>query len=360
MISFLIVDDEPLIRMSLTKKIEEYAASAAVVGTAADGAEALAWLEGHYADVCVTDVRMPNMDGLELIDRMKEKYPWMTSIVVSSYDDFGYVKRSLRLGVVDYVLKPVDSADLKLVLDKTISELHQSRDLKASRLMVNRLPQYKEMIDRWSEQMRSLLTEQHPLLVVDTLEMLEEAAENRHYLLPHLAVQWLRVMSDMLTPGSDASTQGGDADGELAHLLKEDMRRYYRLSAVHRLETGARALAGRMLAQRNKQGTRMVSAVKQYIHEHYAERITLQEVADAVSMSRTYLASLFKQETGMTILHYVVLVRMEEAKKLLLTTPMKVYEISASVGYEDSIHFSKLFKDHYGLNPLEYKKRLGG
>ncbi|WP_309120971.1 response regulator [Paenibacillus sp.] len=360
MISFLVVDDEPLIRMSLTKKIEECSATAAVVGTAADGLEALAWLEGHYADVCVTDVRMPNMDGLKLIGRMKELYPWMTSIVVSSYEDFGYVQQSLRLGVIDYVLKPVDTDDLKLVLDKTISELRQSRDLRASRLMVNHLPQSKGMIDRWSEQMRSLQTEQNPLLVVDTLEMLEEAAGNHYYLLPHLAVQWLRAMNESLAQGSVTSIQGEDAAIELADLVREDARRYYRLSAVHRLETGARALAEFMLAQRNKQGTRMISLVKSYIHDRYADRITLQEVADAVSMSRTYLASLFKQETGMTILHYIVTVRMEEAKRLLVTSPLKVYEVAARVGYEDSIHFSKLFKEQYGLNPLEYKKRLGG
>ncbi|CAM3609082.1 DUF2961 domain-containing protein [Marinicrinis lubricantis] len=103
-----------------------------------------------------------------------------------------------------------------------------------------------------------------------------------------------------------------------------------------------------------------VEQVKRYVQEHYAKKIHLQDVADAVSMSRTYISNLFKQQTGMTIWNYLVAVRMQHARDMLLRSSMKSYEVAMRVGYENSIHFSKLFREHFGLNPMEFKRKMGG
>lgn len=361
----LIVDDEPIIRLSLAKKAGECDASAFVAGVASDGREALEWLERNFADLCITDVKMPVMNGLELIRAIRERYPWMSCIVVSSYDEFEYVKRSMELDVIDYVLKPVDSAELKKVMAKAFADIDRSRRDEAARLLIGKIPLHRDMLDRWVQTLDALLAEQVPLLVIDTLEMMEAWAEGRLHLLPELAEGWLGVVyetllkEDRMEPEREPRVPE-DIRKHFETLAHDRLRTWFRVCAAGVLERGAGRLIDRVAKQRSLKGSRLILQVKEYVDKHYAERITLRDVADALSISRTYLASQFKQETGMTFLNYLVSVRMERARELLLNTPMKVYEITASVGYENTIHFSKLFKEYYGLNPMEYKKRMGG
>lgn len=67
----------------------------------------------------------------------------------------------------------------------------------------------------------------------------------------------------------------------------------------------------------------------------------------------------FKDQTGMTIWTYCLSVRMSRARDLLLTTSLRSYEIALMVGYENSIHFSRTFKEHHGMNPMEFKGKFG-
>ncbi|MDF2653429.1 MAG: AraC family transcriptional regulator, partial [Paenibacillus sp.] len=100
----LIVDDAYPIRISLQKSVGD-CEFMIVSGLAQNGLNAIQWLKSNYADICITDIRMPKMDGLELLERIKVDYPWMVSIVVSSYDEFAYARRSIKLDAVDYILK---------------------------------------------------------------------------------------------------------------------------------------------------------------------------------------------------------------------------------------------------------------
>ncbi|OUM93806.1 MAG: hypothetical protein A9Z00_02500 [Thermobacillus sp. ZCTH02-B1] len=359
----LIVDDEPIIRLSLAKKAGACGEGAVVAGVASDGREALDWLEAHYADLCITDVKMPVMNGLELIRAIRERHPWMRCVVVSSYGEFEFVKRSLELDVVDYVLKPVDSDELEKVMSRAFAEIDRSRRDEAARLLIGKLPLHRDMLERWVQTMETLQSGQVPLLVVDTLAMMEDWLDGRYHLLPELAGGWLDVVHETLFKESRCEPDPA-VPGEIAksfeRLERNRVRTWFRASAAGVLEAGAVRLIDCAAKRRSLKGSRLIAQVKEYVDKHYAERITLQDVADALMVSRTYLASQFKQETGMTFLNYLVSVRMERARELLLNTPMKVYEITSSVGYEDTIHFSRLFREYYGLNPMEYKKRMGG
>ncbi|MNI86295.1 HTH-type transcriptional regulator YesS [compost metagenome] len=78
-------------------------------------------------------------------------------------------------------------------------------------------------------------------------------------------------------------------------------------------------------------------------------------MADSVHLSPNYLSYLFKKIKGMNLWDYVTKLRMEEGKRLLLTTDMRRYEIAEAVGYESPEHFSKIFKKHFGISPSEVK-----
>ncbi|MBW5444814.1 response regulator [Cohnella sp. CFH 77786] len=356
----LIVDDEPLIRSSLSKVIEDLSDIHLVSGTVSNGEEAMDWLGQYYADMCITDVRMPKMDGLELIRRINLQYPWVTCIVVSSYDDFGYVQQSLKLGAADYVLKPVSREALHEAILRTHGKSSESRFDYASRLMLKRLPHHMDMLERWVRQIRTAQYETLPLLVVDTLEMLESWIGGQYHYLSMLAMEWLGLVKEELSKEKleielEEGIDSGLGDVTIPH---EKLRSYYRLCAVRRLEEGAGRLCETRAAAGDQPTRKAVEAVKRYIDRHYAEKITLQELADEAMVSRNYIAILFKKATGHTIWNYLVSIRMSKARELLLQTHKKVYEIAGDVGYDNSVHFSQLFKEHFGLAPAEYKKRM--
>jgi two-component system response regulator YesN len=96
-----------------------------------------------------------------------------------------------------------------------------------------------------------------------------------------------------------------------------------------------------------------VDFMKQYIHENYTREITLAELAEKVFISRNYLSLIFKNATGETINNYIIRVRMEKAKGLLLKGTLKIYEIAESVGYKNIPYFSTTFKKHFGITPVE-------
>ncbi|MUT68781.1 response regulator [Paenibacillus sp. NEAU-GSW1] len=107
----------------------------------------------------------------------------------------------------------------------------------------------------------------------------------------------------------------------------------------------------------NAQTSMIVDKAKSYINDNYAQKgLTLQEVAQSNHVSPNYLSYLFKKETGINLWEYVIKLRMEESKRLLLQTDLRRYEISERVGYESPEHFSKIFKKYYGVSPSELKK----
>ncbi|MDO6657049.1 response regulator [Anaerobacillus sp. 1_MG-2023] len=108
----LIVDDEPIICEGLKNTVPWDEMGAEVIGEAYDGEEALEVIEAHDVDVVLSDVKMPIMDGLELAGEVYKRYPSIRMIIISGYDEFEYAKQAMKLGIKDYLLKPVDIDEL--------------------------------------------------------------------------------------------------------------------------------------------------------------------------------------------------------------------------------------------------------
>lgn len=124
----LIVDDEPIIRIGLRQLIDWEAHGFRLVGEAVDGTEALAVLDRETVDLLVTDIRMPRMDGLELIRRVKSKRDDLGIVVLSCLDDYVYVREAMKLGAADYILKPtMEPEQLVDVLQSLAGSLREER-----------------------------------------------------------------------------------------------------------------------------------------------------------------------------------------------------------------------------------------
>ncbi|WP_339219425.1 helix-turn-helix domain-containing protein [Paenibacillus sp. FSL H8-0332] len=135
MYDIMLVDDEKGVRNSIKAKIDWEAAGFRVVSEASSGNEALQLLEqGPLPQLVISDIRMPQMDGIEFIRICKTKYPLLRTVVLSGYSDFDYLKSAIQLGVKDYLLKPVARAELNELLGKLAEDIRQEQQkLQASR-----------------------------------------------------------------------------------------------------------------------------------------------------------------------------------------------------------------------------------
>jgi two component transcriptional regulator, araC family len=125
----LLVDDEEEVRKSIIKKINWEEEGFLVVGDAENGVEALEKIDNLNPDLVFTDIRMPYMDGLALINEINIRYPLIKSIIFSGFDDFDYAKEAIKMGVIEYVLKPVSAVELTDILRK----VHKSLDMELDR-----------------------------------------------------------------------------------------------------------------------------------------------------------------------------------------------------------------------------------
>lgn len=114
----LLVEDEDLIRAGLRKILEEVIGGYRVGSEARDGTEALNLVESLQPDLILTDIRMIGMDGLEFVRELRMGGNEVPVVIISGYADFGYAREAVRLRVVEYILKPVDPAELAAVLER--------------------------------------------------------------------------------------------------------------------------------------------------------------------------------------------------------------------------------------------------
>lgn len=134
MLNVLLVDDEMFVRKGLAALIDWGALGYAVTGEAENGEEALAMIGELKPDLVITDIRMPVMDGLELIRNVRQQYKVSPCfIIVSGYHDFKYAQQALRYGVQDYVLKPIDEVELQDTLRKLAKGLVMEKVLRLTR-----------------------------------------------------------------------------------------------------------------------------------------------------------------------------------------------------------------------------------
>ena len=139
MYTVLLVDDEEEVLEVIKKKLDWEALGFTVAGSAGNGVEALEFVEAHQPDVILSDIRMPYMDGLEFAKNVHELYPDINIIIFSGFDDFEFAKSAISLGVKDYLLKPIDTAELFEIFKKTKERLDEERERQNN---IERLQQY--------------------------------------------------------------------------------------------------------------------------------------------------------------------------------------------------------------------------
>lgn len=124
MLRILLVEDEPPILRDILSILEKLSDSCCVIATATNGKDALSILEhsGNDIDLLLTDIQMPVVNGLELIEAVKNNYPEISCVILSGYNEFEYAKSAIQLGVCEYLLKPLHETDLETLIDRIQKE----------------------------------------------------------------------------------------------------------------------------------------------------------------------------------------------------------------------------------------------
>ena len=146
----MLVDDEEEVRTSIIKKINWEANGFEVVGDAENGRDALEKIENLEPNVIITDIRMPYMDGLALTENIRQRFPSIKVIIFSGFDDFTYAKEAIRLGVTEYILKPVNVDELTEILKKVRAKLDE--EIESARNIDSLRESYKASLPVLREQ----------------------------------------------------------------------------------------------------------------------------------------------------------------------------------------------------------------
>ncbi|MWC27882.1 AraC family transcriptional regulator [Paenibacillus sp. MMS18-CY102] len=385
------VDETNLERImgKLAAIVEASSEEVAIDALAVDSEQAWLWLRQHYADICIVSTTAAGWK--RLLDNIHLDCPWMCGIaLVCGENEQGLSRPIGQLGARS-LTNPVTLGDLPEAVRQARWQIAAARRHEANQLMLAHLSQHGSMLERWLEAVASVHAHVLPVIISDTLAMLEAWTERRFEPICELARAWTRFAAHELkkqgvevpeagAPPASAQPQprvsAGLAPTDMKPqprapaeplrpnakppLKREEARLLYRLQAVEWLEHAAGGMLAAAAQARLRAKNDPISEIKSYIESNYARQFTLGELAAHVAVSRGHMAKMFKAHTGMTIWAYCIATRMRAARELLLSTSLKSYEIALRVGYGNSIHFSRVFKKHHGMNPVDYRSKFTG
>lgn len=416
--TILIVDDQKAIVESLEKGIHWEQAGITEVYTACSAKEAKLILVNFEIDILLTDIEMPEEDGLSLFRWSRERFPNLLGIFLTSHADFSYAKEAIQLGGFDYVLQPARYEEVEEVLSRAIKvkekEHHIQKLEKTTILMDEQRDSVLELMDaRIGQGKKDELPE-----LCNRLRELFNLNFKKCMFLPlkveilkfvHFTNQWdekllklvFRNVIEELFEEKKAKVCVSSRDLKQYLLFvvaesgsvteeewKQGMEQFFEFIMNHmdfsiavypfevqtgefhaakveefisRKENNAHREAA-IFWERSENSEEMVineerikNAVA-YIKDNISKSISRSEVAEHLHLNEEYFTRLFKQYTGYTFKDYEMMERIKQAQKLLKNTRFSISIIASKVGYDNFSHFSKTFKKMTGSTPQEYRK----
>lgn len=363
MYKMILVDDDYITREGLRDLIDWSDLGVEIAGEAEDGEEALLKVKVIQPDIIISDVVMPGMNGIKLAEILKEKMPEAKVIMISAHQDIQYIKASIKLETIDYILKPFNRDELRQVVKKVIDRIESERAEKKLKDDVARyftgsisstgIPVIVDMQDKIIN-----------LCGSGQLDELEAEIKKFFSAIRQLKMDSMLYLTTVCSELIVKALKKVSANEENAVVAKvrESMQEFRKMQTSHDMENfvmdNLLYLENMMKESKTGKSRRVVRDVENIIERNYNQNITIQQLADEVFMSTGHLQILFKKETGNTINDYITMVRIEKARELLKDPAVKVYEVANSVGYQDTNYFTRIFKKIVGELPMEYREKM--
>ena len=364
MVKVFLVEDEAIIRRGIRDNINWASHGFEFAGEAGDGEYAYPLILKAQPDILVTDIKMPFMDGLELSRLVKKALPRTRIIVLSGYNEFEYAKEAIKIGISDYLLKPVSSAGLIDALRKAADEVREERE--KSRLLERYFVSYEkytEFLDKtdYSGVDRKLINDFLKLGSVEECgpfveEYFAAIGENNYQSLllrQYMTMDIFYCVQEFLKKLKAEPPEIPETAVDIKRVPKaiESVE----MTKMYLTDEFTVALQARDRASNDRYGS-VIRDAKEYIQANFSQSdLSLNRIAVHIGVSPSYFSSIFKQETGQSFVEYLTKVRMERACELLKCTSYRTSEIGEQVGYNDSHYFSAAFKKAMGQSPKEYK-----
>ncbi len=337
-----------------------------------DGNSAVEYLWTHPVDILVTDIDLPGMDGLKLVEYCHKHQLGCGMIIVSDVKDFDTAIRALQCRVSNYLPKPAPFPQLAEALEAERATVHVSRLY----LRMHSPSSYYDLGNAiratfrsgasptfWKERIDSLLTVPGQLLRVSHQEPISEARDfafdTYHnllcLLLPGTVVisLWPEKSRELylLIPKQDSRTRTVESlNGWFDHIIEHKVT----LTMEGTIESVDQLIA---LAAKTQNRNKTIEAACVYIQNHLSEPLTRESLAEQVFVSPSYFGRLFKNATGMCFNNYLTELRISHAKACLAQN-MPIKEIAAATGFRNVKYFSEMFYKKTGYMPSEYRRAL--
>jgi two-component system response regulator YesN len=358
MYKVLIVDDDKTIRYMLKRFKYWGRYGFSITGEACDGKEALRKLAADSFDLIITDIRMQGMNGIEFLQELRARKMDICLILLSTYTDFEYAQQGIRLGVFDYMTKPVDDNILSEMLARVRRHLDENRQAhlrieEEKRLVEESLTLYYP--EKQEKKLTQLIFAGDKELMKTTDCIFFEISET----FDHDILKIRMVLEKMLYNVRSKIYHQFPWLEKVNELEFMDSRRHRKtmdeVKEIFLQWIGGMAEVIIKYELHHTEG--IIKKTCEYVVQHVEEDITLEDIAAEVHVTKSYIGKLFKQRVGYNFTDYVTKIKMEHAKSLLRTGEYKNYEVSEKLGYSSIDYFSRLFKQYSGVTPLEFRKQ---
>ena len=360
MYKVLIVDDLEILRYELKRmKIWGEHSGFIIEGEAENGVDALKRLREASYDLVITDIRMPVMDGMELLKAIFEEKLSPCVVLLSDYTEYSYAREGLLYGAFDYLGKPADSHTMEDLLKRVKKYLDEKK-------------QELVKVKQWENMAEEAF---YPVYYIDKVSTLLIKGQDD-------ALDAVDVLLDSVGEALDFDLSKAliileNATGEIFSRVNAEhgwIKLYKDINDFKRFERTSNQSWQDIKDRFRNSYTELNKFLKKYIIWkdddnpvqkaclqvlfHVEDDISVKNIAERLYISKAYLSELFKEATGIPLSEYISMVKIERAKYLLSTTNMKAYEIADALGYNDHEYFSKVFKQKTGLSPTVYRREI--
>lgn len=417
--NLLIVDDQKTIVNGLRDGIDWKAAGIDEVHTACSAREAKLVLMNFDIEILLTDIEMPEENGMELLEWTKTRYPEIVAIFLTSHADFEYARQAIKLGSFDYILQPARYEDVQHVVERAVAEARKNVHIKrleeatqiiskqrdvALELMLTKseAENYAEGEEIFKRLQEMFMTQYEHVVFYPCWIQIVRFEKIRHkWNAGLLTLVFRNVLEELL---EDVAVKACIAQVNLenylmyvamdAHKITQERwqevweeftaffnaRMDFRIAVypdypeieTYRPERDE-ALKKRILTNSEEkpgifyeteedlqvdENEERIRMAKDYVKMNINRSVTRSEVAEYLHLNEEYFSRLFKKYTGYTFKDYEMMERIEIAKCMLEKSRFSVSIIASKVGYDNFSHFSKVFKKYTDQTPQEYRKNF--
>ncbi|GGA42124.1 response regulator [Paenibacillus physcomitrellae] len=375
-IKVLIADDEVIVRKGLRMTVNWADYGMEIVADVPNGTKAWEAFEEHKPQVVITDIVMPELDGIELTKRIKGAEPKTKILLLSCHRDFEYAQQGIKLGVSGYLVKTAfEDEELDLYLDEFRREILAERAAAgteaAAEARFNALfsswlygadNEFEgELQQRWNAEW-SWMEHGVYLYVIQVAQDFGELLASLDRLDPGAVIPFsrercyaaaspamkLKLDTLLLERKSAIAAMYVHKSGEIKHpaaWMEEALELHRKVELERKYGIEAESWPSPLL-----QAVRLVADNLKYPW-------SVTEVAERVGLSRSHFSTLFKKVSGENFIDFLYRLRLELACELLCHTTMTLQEIGEQIGMSDGKYFSKWFKRSNGMTPSQFRGR---